>query len=67
MQAVNDSRSREAGIIKKLSAPLALALAACSPSAGIPPSRAVGVGAGKFEPPSSKANLFVENPDEVLE
>jgi DNA-binding beta-propeller fold protein YncE len=67
MQAVNDCRSREAGIIKKLSAALALSLTACSPSAGIPASGVVGIGAGKFEPPSSKANLFVENHDEVVE
>ena len=67
MQAVNDWRSREAGSSKKLSAALALALTACSPSAGIPAGGVVGVGAGKFEPLSSKANLFVENHDEVLE
>ena len=67
MQGVNDCRSPEPGVIKKLFAALALALTACSLPAGIPASGVVGVGASKFRPPGSKANLFVESHNQVLE
>jgi sugar lactone lactonase YvrE len=67
MQRANDYRSAETGIIKRFFAALALALTACSPSAGIPASGAGGVGAGSLGPPGSKANLFVENHGQVLE